>query len=65
MNTPLFLYKQNDFEKLKTSLKSCFIISLKMTSSSKQIRQKTQSTEKKVFLNEYVENADLYKSIMN
>ena len=36
-----------------------------MTSSSKQIRQKTQSTEKKVFLNEYVENADLYKSIMN
>ena len=49
MNTPLFLYKQNDFEKLKTSLKSCFIISLKMTSSSKQTDKKHRTQKKKFF----------------
>ena len=49
MNTPLFLYKQNDFEKLKTSLKSCFIISLKMTSSSKQKDKKHRTQKKKFF----------------
>ena len=36
-----------------------------MTSSSKQIRQKTQNTEKNSFLKECVENADLHKPVLN
>ena len=36
-----------------------------MTSSSNQTRQKIQNTKKLRFLKEQVENADLYKSIMN
>ena len=43
----------------------CYKKPFKMTSSSKQIRQKIQTNKKIVFLKEQAEYADSYESVMN